>query len=220
MQGLPHIVEVYGAWVERDNECIVMKLYPNGSLFDLLRSPAGEQMSWDERLRLSYEVVQAIKLLHSAPGIILHRDIKSLNFLVDDDGSLVVCDFGLPKMVNSTGETTVAKGKVGTVRWMAPEVFLYEDTLYTEKCDVFSLGVVLYEIATGLLPWENKHDHRVIDVVGDGKRMQIPASVPPQFQRWIEWSWDQDPDKRPTCAELLKEMSEYREMREIQRRSE
>ncbi len=87
--------------------------------------------------------------LHSCRPAIVHRDLKSPNLLVDRDWTIKVCDFGLSRVKNATFLTSKSHG--GTPEWMAPEVLRNEQS--NEKCDVYSYGVVLYELVTNQEPW-------------------------------------------------------------------
>ena len=161
-----------------------------------------------ERTRLAFEVVKCCNFLHAMPppyGPILHRDIKSLNFLLDDRLSVRVADFGLSKLQHSiynTSSMLQGAGIAGTVQWMAPEVFSAAD-LYTDKSDVFSIGVVLWEVATGEKPWDRKPPAVIAGAVCAGKRLNIPDRVPAFFREWIEDCWWQEPTQRPSCGQLL-----------------
>ena len=175
-----------------------------------LRSPHGKALSWRERDRLAYEVVKSVNFLHRFPaphGPILHRDIKSLNFLLDDHLHVKVADFGLSKLQHtlstlSTAVTRSAQSLMGTLQWMAPEL-LDQDTAYSDKCDVFSIGVVLWELATGKTPWEGMTFPAVAGALVVGRRLAIPEGTPAHFRAWIQACWDKEPTLRPSCLDLL-----------------
>jgi sterile alpha motif and leucine zipper-containing kinase AZK len=201
----PGVVSMWGACVEPGRECIVMVYCRNGSLYQFLQTHQGRALTWRERVRLAYEVVKSINFLHryAAPhGPILHRDIKSLHCLLDDDSHVKVAGFGKSKLQHTPTTMSSEEGLVGTLQWTAPEL-LWDEGEYTDKCDVFSVGVVLWELATGQQPWKGKATHVVAGAIMAGRRLPIPPDTPSYFADWIQRCWRQDPSQRPTCLDLL-----------------
>ena len=153
-------------------------------------------------------MVRSVHYLHTfrAPlGPILHRDIKSLNFLLDERLRIKVADFGLSKLQHSLGASHAsqhAANLAGTLQWMAPEL-LGEYGQHTDKSDVFSLGVVMWELATGRAPWEGRSPNAIAGALLGGLRLTIPTDVPKHFAAWITCCWQEEPSLRPSCAELL-----------------
>ncbi|XVF82735.1 hypothetical protein PTKIN_Ptkin16aG0073400 [Pterospermum kingtungense] len=148
----PNIVLFMGAVTQPPMLSIITEYLPRGSLFRLLQMPdAG--LVLDERLRLNMalDVARGMNYLHRLNPPIVHRDLKSLNLLVDSSYTVKVCDFGLsrPKANTFLSSTTAA----GTPEWMAPEVLC--DELSNEKADVYSFGVVLWELMTLQQPWKH-----------------------------------------------------------------
>ncbi|EAY19955.1 TKL family protein kinase [Trichomonas vaginalis G3] len=145
-------------------------------------------------------VAHAMKYLHSQ-GIV-HRDLKSLNVLLDANDFPKVCDFGMSRTLPENGE--LMSGSVGTVQWMAPEVLKSER--YTEKADVYSYGVLLWELLTGDSPFKKMRDVQVtIAVLSSNARPMMPPN-PSRISKLIKICWDTDPDKRPdfeTIAKIL-----------------
>lgn len=101
--------------------------------------------------------------LHSFRPPIIHRDLKTPNLLVDKDWTIKVCDFGLSRSKKNT-YLSAKEGAAGTPEWMAPEVLRNEPS--NEKCDVYSFGVIMYELVTGLEPWIDLNPMQVCRTVG------------------------------------------------------
>ena len=213
LKGEPRVVSMRGACLEPGHECIVMEYLSNGSLFNFLHTKDGRAMQWVERTRLAFEAVQAINYLHlHSLGPIYHADIKSLNFLLDLNYSLKVADFGLSRVKQALNTLAARPSEpAGTVQWTAPELHASVDRpAYTAACDMFSLGVVLWEIATNDEPWKDDDKDQIAGWVLHQKlRLHIPDSVPSYFRQWIEDCWQHEPSSRPTCAQLLESMQQH-----------
>ncbi|KAL3642663.1 copper transport protein ctr1 [Castilleja foliolosa] len=183
----PNIVLFMGAVTEPPNLSIVTEYLSRGSLYRLLHKP-GAKEALDERRRLSmaYDVAKGMNYLHKRKPPIVHRDLKSPNLLVDRKYTVKVCDFGLSRLKANTFLSS--KSAAGTPEWMAPEVLRDEPS--NEKSDLYSFGVILWELATLQQPWGNLNPAQVVAAVGfKGKRLEIPRDVNPQLAAIIESCW-------------------------------
>lgn len=154
------------------------------------------------------DIAKGMKYLHTAswPPII-HRDLKTPNVLIDslDERAEViakVADFGLSQVLASTTQGRSVANPV----WLAPEIMKAEE--YTEKADVYSFGVMLYELASrqdffGDSKFMSALENRVIE----GERPIIPSSTPPEFTKLIQECWDGDPEKRPSFIEIVEHLA-------------
>ncbi|XP_026387419.1 fibroblast growth factor receptor 2-like isoform X2 [Papaver somniferum] len=151
MKGLrhPNVLLFMGAVTSPKHPCIVTEFLPRGSLFQLLRRnpPA---LDWKRRVLMALDIARGLNYLHCYNPPIIHRDVKSSNLLVDNNWHLKVGDFGLSRLKHATFLTT--ENGNGTPQWMAPEVICNEPA--DEKSDVYSFRVVLWELATGRIPWD------------------------------------------------------------------
>ncbi|KAJ7526743.1 hypothetical protein O6H91_16G021200 [Diphasiastrum complanatum] len=155
----PKVLLFMGAVTSCDRLCIVTEFLPRGSLFRLLhRNTPG--MDSKRRLRMALDIARGMNYLHHCKPPIVHRDLKSSNLLVDKDWSVKVGDFGLSRLQHATLLT--AKSGRGTPQWMAPEVLRNEPS--DEKCDVYSFGVILWELFTEQVPWDGLNAMQVVYV--------------------------------------------------------
>lgn len=146
----PNLVLFMGVALDNQNLCIVTEYCFGGSLFQLLHQDLHIPISWKQKLTMALDVAKGMTFLHNAyEAPILHRDLKSLNLLLaqpikgeSDFVSVKITDFGLSRENTKSNEMMTAN--TGTYHWMAPEVLNAEP--YTHKADVYSYGIVLYEI--------------------------------------------------------------------------
>ncbi|KPJ67969.1 MAG: hypothetical protein AMJ43_00700 [Coxiella sp. DG_40] len=208
MRKLRHdnIVSLLGV-TERGNKLfMVMQYMCKGSLYDILHK--GSLLSWEQRYKFAKDIATGLAFLHSHnshKSAIIHRDLKSHNVLLDEKMAAKLTDFGLSRCKAST----MTQRPMGTAGWIAPELFS-NDPIYSEKSDIFALGMVFWEIVARKDPFEEcEHPNQIVNKVLGGERPQIPEDCPPAFKELIEWCWDQDPTRRPTADEIVKYLNEH-----------
>ncbi|EFH40244.1 kinase family protein [Arabidopsis lyrata subsp. lyrata] len=164
---------------------------------------------------LTYVFPQArgMNYLHHCTPPIIHRDLKSSNLLVDRNWTVKVADFGLSRIKHETYLTT--KTGRGTPQWMAPEVLRNEAA--DEKSDIYSFGVILWELVTEKIPWENLNPMQVIGAVGFmNQRLEVPKNVDPQWISLMESCWHSEPQHRPSFQEIMEKLRELQRKYTIQ----
>eukprot|EP00741_Cyanophora_paradoxa_P016712 tig00020938_g16140.t1 len=194
----PNILLYLGACTHPQHMAIVTEFMPDGTLKDLI---ARRRLSVPEVLRVAVQIARGISYLHLSRPQMIHRDLKPANILVDRAGlNVKVADFGL-----ATARTMVAGDDVaGTPAYMAPEVLRGER--YDASADVFSFAVVLWEVATGALPFAGWALGKVINFTVSGQRLAVPASVAAPIRQTIEACWDQEPARRPRMPDLVRSL--------------
>ncbi|GAB2211486.1 hypothetical protein Drorol1_Dr00024800 [Drosera rotundifolia] len=194
----PNVVLFVGAVTRPPNLSIVSEYLPRGSLYRIIHRP-NCHIDEKRRIKMALDVASGMNCLHTSTPTIVHRDLKSPNLLVDDNWNVKVCDFGLSRLKHNTFLSS--KSTAGTPEWMAPEVLRNEPS--NEKCDVYSFGVILWELATLRLPWSEMNPMQVVGAVGfQNRRLEIPKEVDPLVARLISECWQMEPNKRPSFAEL------------------
>ncbi|URE21643.1 Protein kinase domain containing protein [Musa troglodytarum] len=195
----PNVVLFMGAVTRPPNLSILTEFLPRGSLYRLLHRP-NVQLDEKRRLKMALDVAKGMNYLHASHPTIVHRDLKSPNLLVDKSWVVKVCDFGLSRLKHHTFLSS--KSTSGTPEWMAPEVLRNEPS--NEKCDVYSFGVILWELATLRKPWGGMNSMQVVGAVGfQNRRLDIPKEVDPVVAQIITDCWESEPNKRPSFAQLL-----------------
>ena len=176
---------------------IVTEWMPNGSLYhDLHRA---HKLDATMKTIAAFDIARGMEFLHSRQ--IIHRDLKSLNVLIDKNLRTRICDFGFSRIESK--EEVMTKN-VGTPHWMAPEL-LTEAGGYDNKVDVYAYGIVLWEILTGRLPYQGMAQTQIIGaVLMNNARPMIPSNCPPDVEALITESWARDPAQRPTFADIVR----------------
>jgi len=192
----PNILTFMGASTEWPDVCIITEYMPRGSLWQILHNP-NIQLSWDLKRKMAIDACTGMNFLHCSN--IIHRDLKSHNLLVDQNWKVKVADFGLSKMIEEKCISTMTA--CGTPCWTAPEVLRHQR--YSVKADVYSFGICLWEMATREDPYQNIPPFQVIlQVATKGLRPEIPPDCPQEWAQLIRDCWADDPDQRPTFAEV------------------
>ncbi|KAK1279768.1 Serine/threonine-protein kinase EDR1 [Acorus gramineus] len=195
----PNVVLFMGAVTRAPNLSIVTEFLPRGSLFRLIHRP-NNQLDERKRLRMALDVARGMNYLHNCTPTIVHRDLKTPNLLVDRNWVVKVCDFGLSRMKQSTFLSS--RSFAGTAEWMAPEVLKNEPS--DEKCDVYSFGVILWELSTLQQPWDGLNAMQVVGAVGyQERRLDIPEDMDPVIAGVITKCWQTNPKLRPSFSEIL-----------------
>eukprot|EP00163_Fabomonas_tropica_P006392 TRINITY_DN1595_c0_g1_i4.p1 TRINITY_DN1595_c0_g1~~TRINITY_DN1595_c0_g1_i4.p1 ORF type:complete len:608 (+),score=82.55 TRINITY_DN1595_c0_g1_i4:147-1970(+) len=198
----PNIVLLLGGCHNSKETLIVTEYMEGGSLADLLPRlrDEGKTMPWKQKYSIALDIARGMAYLHSSNPMIIHRDLKSMNILLDSHGRAKVCDFGLSRDISS--DATMTK-MVGTPHWMAPEILKGEK--YSEKADVYSYALLLWELLTGEIPYANMGAVQLIGrlVKDPNYRVDIPENTPSEWSELIKWCWDADPGKRPQFGQIL-----------------
>ena len=197
-----NIIEFIGACATSSEFLIVMEICRNGSLRQVLRDES-RSLSGKQVVRWSIEAARGMLYLHSRSPPVVHRDLKSVNLLIDSDNVLKVSDFGLARCKTSSYAYT----QVGTWGWMAPEIL--ENSPYTERADVYSFGVVMWELLTRDEPWKHMHPMQIMRAIDRGQRPVLTSDVMrfidigEDYNELLQQCWRSDPRERPAFDEIV-----------------
>ncbi|CAN6212859.1 unnamed protein product, partial [Urochloa humidicola] len=199
----PNILALYGVVNNGPGSTLatVTEFMVNGSLKKVLLRK-DKYLDWRKRVMLAMDAAIGMEYLHSKD--IVHFDLKCDNLLVNvKDPSRPICkvaDFGLSKMKQAT---LVSGGMRGTLPWMAPELLSMGGTKVSEKIDVYSFGIVMWEILTGEDPYDGMHYGGVIGgILSNTLRPPVPASCNPEWRKLMEQCWSTEPERRPSFTEV------------------
>ncbi|OIT26749.1 PREDICTED: serine/threonine-protein kinase B-raf-like [Nicotiana attenuata] len=195
----PNVLLFMGAIFSQEKPAIVTEFLPRGSLFKTLHRN-NKPLDFSRRLRMALDVARGMNYLHRRNPPIVHRDLKSSNLLVDKSWTVKVGDFGLSRFKDATFLTS--KSGRGTPQWMAPEVLRNEPS--TEKSDIFSFGVILWELMTESIPWSDLNSLQVVGVVGFmNRRLEIPENLDTRVSAIIRDCWQSNPALRPSFEDII-----------------
>jgi serine/threonine-protein kinase CTR1 len=211
----PSIVTVWGATTTLPDRLIMItELFESGTLRKLLDTSSAT-LTMARKLDLLRGVASGLEYLHSRSPPIFHRDLKSSNVLIDDNGKSKLIDFGLSKsditMKTMTLETKSGKGGLqGTPKYMAPEIFESMDN-YTQNSEVYSFGILTWEVLTGRVPWEGLNEFNIITKVSlkHERPSPLPEDVDAKLISLLTAMWHRDPNERPTFKVILEAFDDF-----------
>jgi len=192
----PNIVLFMGVCTVPPNFAIVTEFCARGTLFDVLQD-RNVMLEWTQVNKIALQISLGMNYLHMNKPAIIHRDLKSANVLVDDSFNCKIGDFGLSRM-----RSQAMTGQTGTYQYMAPEVLTCQQ--YTEKADVYSFGILLWETCSRQPPFLGLQPMQVaMGVYQKNLRPPIPERCPPTYVSLMQSCWDANPSRRPSFIEVI-----------------
>ena len=192
-----NIIKLYNVHEDNENINIIMEYAPNGNLYELISQ---EKNGFSEYKAFEYfiQVVNAVYYLHN--NNIIHRDIKPENILIGEDNKIKLCDFGWAKELTLENRSTFC----GTVEYMAPEIVGSEN--YDYSVDIWSLGILLYELLYGHSPFKANNTKNVILnikshelIYDDNKNKHVSHSCKDLIKKLL----NNNPQKRYKIKDIL-----------------
>ncbi|KMZ95931.1 protein kinase [Plasmodium vivax Mauritania I] len=201
------IVKYYGVCIDEAFIGIVLEYIPRGNVFDMLYNGT-LVVPYEVRLQMAVQLVQVVNYLHSVKRFV-HRDLKTSNFLFDEEYNLKICDFGKTRKLNADGKI-ILEDNGGSPRYMAPECFIEENSI-SEKSDIWGLACCLIEIFANQIPFQHiKHKEDVVlEILVKKQKPNVPDCFHPKLHKLLERSFSIDPEERPSCEEYLQLLLEF-----------
>eukprot|EP00747_Dinoflagellata_sp_TGD_P095907 gnl/TRDRNA2_/TRDRNA2_166656_c0_seq2.p1 gnl/TRDRNA2_/TRDRNA2_166656_c0~~gnl/TRDRNA2_/TRDRNA2_166656_c0_seq2.p1 ORF type:complete len:310 (-),score=47.27 gnl/TRDRNA2_/TRDRNA2_166656_c0_seq2:137-1066(-) len=212
-----NIVRILGVACKEQPLQIITEFCLGGDLYELLHNRVELDLTWTQRVKMCVDIARAMVYLHKFNPMIIHRDLKSPNLLLQspvnsesDEPLVKVADFGLSRMQDtamgegsngSWGTMTIA---AGTYHWMAPEVVT--DSRYNEKVDVYSYSIILYEIICREFPFEDLEPLEAMNLMVNGTRPTlelVPKACPEMLTNLMIVCWAHEAKDRPSFENIV-----------------
>ncbi|XP_064611491.1 uncharacterized protein LOC135475493 isoform X2 [Liolophura sinensis] len=187
---------------------------------------AEDYVSWSQKIRMCIQAADGMTFLHSVkPNPILHRDLRCANLMITPEEIVIVVDFGVTAILQPVREEC-QRAKCfcqkelsacpASIRWTAPEILHQTDseknqTTFTTSCDVYSFGMILWEMLKGENPFcEIQAELEIMEIVKAGGRPVIPQdiSIPSKYKDLMKELWEGDPLRRPTFKQVVSALKE------------
>ena len=197
-----HILPVHDYGIQGNWAYMAMRYLRGGSLKDALRK---ERLPLQRVLSIFEQIVSGLAYAHSK-GIV-HRDLKPANIMLDEAGNAYLTDFGLAKIVQGDSESTHSGSVVGTIAYISPEQ-LRGDPI-DHRADIYSLGIILYEMAVGQTPFKSDRQTDIITRIyqrleDDPEPPRVYGDIPLELEHTIMRAIDKRPDRRfDSVADML-----------------
>lgn len=186
----PNIIKLKGLCISEPSS-IVYEIVSMGNLRNLLTNNSSKKLEWKTKMSILLDVARGIKYLHE--NSIIHRDIKSSNILIDNGYKAKLGDFGFITIQQDCTMT-----RCGTPCWIAPEIM--QGDKYDESADVYSLGIVMWEILTGKIPYDGEPN--IPDII-KGERPPVPKDCEESYATLMKMCWHTEPKERPIIEDII-----------------
>ncbi|KAG2600675.1 probable LIM domain-containing serine/threonine-protein kinase DDB_G0286997 [Panicum virgatum] len=200
----PNVIKLVGACSSPPVFCVITEFLSGGSLRAFLHKQDHKALPLDKIISISLDIARGMAYIHSQ-GVV-HRDVKPENIIFDEEFCAKIVDFGIAceqeycdPLANDTG----------TFRWMAPEMM--KRKAYGRKVDVYSFGLILWEMFSGSVPYEELNPFQAAFAVFDKNvRPAIPTNCPAPVRLLIEQCWTSHPEKRPDFSQIVQILEKFK----------
>ncbi|KAG8449906.1 hypothetical protein GDO86_016543 [Hymenochirus boettgeri] len=208
-----HVVRLLGVVSQGQPALVIMELMTRGDLKSYLRSLrpeeennfSGAQPPLQQMIQMAGEIADGMAYLNAKKFV--HRDLAARNCMVSEDLTVKIGDFGMTRDIYETDYYRKGGKSLLPVRWMSPESL--KDGIFTTHSDVWSFGVVLWEIATlAEQPYQGMANEQVLHFVIDNGILEKPENCPNRLQELMLWCWQKNPKHRPSFMEILENIKE------------
>ncbi|CAB4396023.1 unnamed protein product [Rhizophagus irregularis] len=190
---------------EMTNYLLVMEYADGGSLQNYLKENF-KSLTWEDKYKLAYQLACAVSCLHSEE--IVHLDLHSGNVLIHEN-KIKLADFGLSRRIETLSKRRQSE-LFGVIPYIDPKAFCNDPNSLNEKSDVYSVGVLLWEISSGKLPFcDVAYDLHLAMRICNGKREAIIRNTPIEYANLYSDCWNSEPDNRPSIFEVVKRLKTF-----------
>ncbi|KAG8454851.1 hypothetical protein GDO86_001174 [Hymenochirus boettgeri] len=208
-----HVVRLIGVVSKGQPTLVIMELMAHGDLKSYLRSlrpdaennPGRPAPTLKEMIQMAAEISDGMAYLNAKKFV--HRDLAARNCMVAEDYTVKIGDFGMTRDIYETDYYRKGGKGLLPVRWMSPESL--KDGVFTAFSDVWSFGVVLWEITSlAEQPYQGLSNEQVLKFVMDGGSLDQPENCPPRLNSLMQMCWQYNPKMRPTFLEIIDTMKD------------
>ncbi|RGB22282.1 kinase-like domain-containing protein [Rhizophagus diaphanus] len=161
-----------------------------------------KNLTWDDKKKLAFQIADGLNYLHNEN--VLHRDLHSKNIVIHENNAKIT-DFGISKIQNDQN-STVYMGHFGVIPYMEPKRIFDQNFPYTKSSDIYSFGVLMWEISSGYPPFKDSDDKVALGfAINNGTREITIPGTPIEYENLYKNCWNQEPEKRPVIHEILNE---------------
>ncbi|CAN8248448.1 unnamed protein product [Cochlearia groenlandica] len=199
-----NVIKFVGAYKDPPVYCVLTEYLSEGSLRSFLHRPENRSLPLKKLIEFALDIARGMEYIHSRH--IIHRDLKPENVLIDEDFHLKIADFGI---ACEEEYCDIVADDPGTYRWMAPEMIKRKP--HGRKADVYSFGLLLWEMVAGAIPYEDMSPvQAAFAVVHKNIRPAIPGDCPGAMKALIEQCWSVSADKRPEFWQIVKVLEQFK----------
>ncbi len=203
----PNIVKIYDVSFGERIQFIVMEYVPGITLKEYIQQQG--KVGWKETVHFTVQILRALQ--HAHDNGIVHRDVKPQNVMLLQDGTVKVMDFGIARFARENGRT-ISEKAIGSVHYISPEQARGE--VADERSDIYSMGIVMYELLTGQLPFDGESPVAIAlkQMQAEAKRpRELNPDIPEGLEEIIMRAIQKDPDLRyQSASEMLRDIDEFK----------
>ncbi|KAK2885747.1 hypothetical protein QQF64_020812 [Cirrhinus molitorella] len=200
-----HLISLFAVCTSSPPFYIITELIEKGDLLNFLKKPEGNALDMESLIDMATQVADGMAYLEANNSI--HRDLAARNVLVGEGYVCKIADFGLARVIKDP--VYISDDKKIPYKWTAPEAISHG--LYSSKSDIWSFGILLYEIVTyGAIPYPGLSNNEVVNLIStQNYRMPSPSKCPKVIYNIMRSCWRTEPEDRPTFKILRHELDTY-----------
>ncbi|POG73115.1 kinase-like domain-containing protein [Rhizophagus irregularis DAOM 181602=DAOM 197198] len=196
------IIRCFGISLDRKtNEYLLIMQYANDGDLQSYLKVNFKNLTWNDKKKLAFQIADGLNCLHNEN--ILHRDLHSKNIVIHENNAKIT-DFGISKNQNNQTSTAYI-GNFGVVAYMEPKRLINPKFPYTKSSDIYSFGVLMWEISSGCTPFKDCYGNGLGISIYNGAREDTIPGTPEEYEILYKNCWNKEPEERPTINKILDE---------------